>query len=461
MGHLPILLLALLAVGRASAIESSSNLSVTVYGSFAVVKDTRNMSFDSGVSSLSFSDVATTINPETVMFTPRKDVSVEILEQNYENYLASKEALLKSCVDQVISVDAGVGASVKTYTGKLYAYSPAIILGTVGGVVVINSADVIQVKSLPDSMLLKPALVWKVRAAESVRTECEVAYRAGGFSWKADYILTLSEAEDLGSFAGWVTIDNNSGKKYVDTGLKLVAGDVNIAQPPQARPPIMYAKSMALAADASFEEKAFGDYHMYTLPRRVTINEASKKQIEFLPRADTILVDKYLVLQISAGGYTEADLKAKSTVAFRNSAKDGLGLPLPKGTVRVFKQDTDESLEFVGEDSIQHTPREENLTLGLGTAFDLTAKKTALSRANVANGYDAKLKLEVNNRGDKPAKIKVEFNNYYADRLDLKTTSALFGNVLVKESASKYVLFATLPANKSSEYQWTETYRSA
>ena len=195
-------------------------------------------------------------------------------------------------------------------------------------------------------------------SAKAQTTSCEVAYRTTGFSWSADYSLTLSQDETKADLGGWVTIDNNSGKKYVNAKLKLIAGDVNtVSQAPVYNQ--AFAFRAVAEADSSFSEKSFADYHLYTLSRPVTLNTASQKQVEFIPKVYAIPVRKYHEINIYSGGYSQSDLKANNFIRFVNSKANGLGIPFPKGIVRVFKEDeSDGSLEFIGEDRIDHTPRD-------------------------------------------------------------------------------------------------------
>ena len=463
------LLLLFVALSAASFIDSDEDLAITIYNNdFALVKDTRTIQFDQGISQLYFDDVASTIETTTVMFTPEdKAANVTVYEQNLENNLADKYALLKKYIGKVVSIDTSLGQTTRNYRGELLSYSPAFILRTSTGVNIFESAQVINVAALPEGMILKPTLVWQVYSEQEQRVKCQVAYRATGFSWKSDYVLTINEDEDMGQFAGWVSIDNNSGKKYVQAKLKLIAGDVNTVQP------VVYRRSFAMKSMAmmdsmaapesnTFSEKSFADYHMYTLPRRVNINESSQKQIEFIPRTDAAKLTKYYAININAGGYEEAELKATNTIKLLNSELQGLGMPLPKGTVRVFKNDTDGALEFIGEDQIQHTPKNENITLKTGHAFDITAKKTVSKRSDVSNGYDATLRLEINNRGDgkKPIDVRVELNNYYGDNLQIVQQKSLSNLLLARESANKYLLQGRIAAGKSITIEWDESYRS-
>lgn len=265
-----------------------------------------------------------------------------------------------------------------------------------------------------------PTLKWKVYSANQLTASCEVAYRTTGFSWKADYLVTINDDETKADIGGWVTIDNFSGKKYENTKLKLIAGDVNtvttpVAQSFRAAPMGIMAQSAAAPAPPTFEEKSFSDYHMYTLSSVVTIDEQSKKQIEFIPKVYGVGIRKYHLISINAGGSQQLNLKATNKIEFRNSKTNRLGIPLPKGTVRVFKTDSaDGSLEFIGEDSINHTPKDENITLTTGNAFDITANKIVKRYVsyytNITSGYEADLNLTISNRKDISAEIVVDLN---------------------------------------------------
>lgn len=197
-----------------------------------MVKDTRKIAFDKGQSSVYFTDVASTIQPETVMFTPSNQTgSITILEQNYENNLASKYSILKNYLGKQISVDVSQGNSVRNVLGKLLSYQNGFILENPTGVQIFDSVSAVRVPSLPEGLLTLPTLVWLALSINPVTTSTEVAYRASGITWKADYLMKLNGDEDKADFSGWVTIDNNSGKKYANTTIKLIAGDVNTVQP--------------------------------------------------------------------------------------------------------------------------------------------------------------------------------------------------------------------------------------
>ena len=266
-----------------SSIGEQQSLAVTIYNdNFAMVKDVREISFDQGNSVLYFTDVSANIQPETVTFKAvNKPDEIRVFEQNFERNLVNTNSILKKYIEQQITIYVELGTQTRKVIGKLLGYNSGYILETEFGINVYNNIAGVEFPSLPDGFFTTPTLNWNVNSKSQITTPCEVAYRTTGFSWKADYSISLNQAENKGDIGGWVTIDNRSGKKYVDAKLKLIAGDVNTVQQNQPQP--VFFKSAALVADSapapSFSEKSFADYHLYTLSAPVTLNEQSQKQV--------------------------------------------------------------------------------------------------------------------------------------------------------------------------------------
>jgi hypothetical protein len=353
-----------------------------------------------------------------------------------------------------------LGGDSKTVNGTLLGFNSGYILKTSAGIEVYNNIEGINFPSLPAGFLTLPTLHWKVFSDSVVTTDCEVAYRTTGFSWKADYSVVLSANESKADVGGWVTIDNYSGKRYLDAKLKLIAGDVNVVSNNKQ---VMFKNNMVMEDAAgmapSFSEKSFSDFHLYTLSEPVTLEENSQKQVEFIPKVYQINVRKYNLISVGAGGYAEDQLKASNKIEISNSQQNQLGIPLPKGTVRVFKEDdADGSLEFLGEDSINHTPKDENVTLTTGNAFDISATKTASNyRSFNQGGFEADLNLTIWNHKDISAEIVVEINNYYGDNNQFIWTTQ---DIQVqKVSAQKLRISRVFEANEKKSYLWKESYR--
>ena len=224
-----ILVLSLITLGMGSVVGEQQSLAVTIYNDdFAMVKDVRSIDFEAGTSALYFDDVSANIQPETVTFKALSDPeSIRVFEQNFERNLVDSNSILKKYINQEITVYAELADMVRKVRGTLLGYSSGYILKTTFGVNVYNRIAGVEFPSLPDGFFTTPTLNWRVWSKEATSTDCEVAYRTTGFGWKADYSLSLTPEGNTGDLGGWVTIDNNSGKKYTDARLKLIAGDVN------------------------------------------------------------------------------------------------------------------------------------------------------------------------------------------------------------------------------------------
>ena len=233
-----VLVCFLLVCCLSSSIGAQQSLAVTIYNDdFAMVKDVREISFDQGTSLLYFTDVSANIQTETVTFKAvKKPDEIRVFEQNFERNLVNTNSILEKYIEKKITVYVELGTQTRKVFGKLLGYNSGYILETDFGINVYNKIAGVEFPSLPDGFFTTPTLNWKVHSKSEITTPCEVAYRTTGFKWKADYSISLNQAETLGDIGGWVTIDNRSGKKYVDAKLKLIAGDVNTVQQPQGRP---------------------------------------------------------------------------------------------------------------------------------------------------------------------------------------------------------------------------------
>jgi hypothetical protein len=302
----------------------------------------------------------------------------------------------------------GAGAdAAREIRGKLLAAvgGDYILADETGGIEVVNRGRVeeISLQELPEDLVTRPTLVWLADAKEAGDKLCQVTYTTGAINWKADYSAVLSEDENSLDFSGWVTIDNKSGATYKDAALKLIAGDVRrITEPVVKRRLAVY--EMAVAGEAGFEEKAFMEYHMYTLGRKSTINNNQVKQIEFIEPATGVAAKKLFIYDRQ-----ENAEKVQVKIEFENTEENKLGIALPKGKVRVFKKDpADENLEFVGEDEIDHTPRKEKLLLYIGNAFDIVPEYKLLDSKHGPRTRTETHQVELRNRKDTPVEVCVD-----------------------------------------------------
>jgi hypothetical protein len=389
--------------------ELGPGLSLTVYNqNFAVVKQRRLIELGQGASLVKFPEVAATIVPESVQFTALRPSGAKVLEQNYEFDLLSANKLLQKYIDREISI---VGRDGSLTEGTLLSSDDSqLVLSNARGIQLIprrNNVKDIRFSSLPEGLLLRPTLVWKVRAEKPGEHLVKIAYGAMRIDWRVDYRAVASADEKTMDVAGWVTINNQTGTTFRDAGLKLMAGDVHLVAEGGRDKGLQGARRLVRAAGAvpAFQEKSFAEYHLYTLGRRTTLANAQTKQIELLSVQKIPVTKKYLY-QPGFG------TRVGTMLQFKNSKKTcpGLGIPLPKGPFRLYQRDADTQPEFVGQDQIDHTPKDEPVRIRIGYAFDLAAQRTQTANRREAgrdwNQQDWRITLR--NHKDRPVTISVE-----------------------------------------------------
>jgi hypothetical protein len=390
----------------ASAIMAD-DLAVTVYNSnLGVVSETRQLEFAKGIGKLAFRDVPSQIDAASVRFElVDRGHDVSILEQNYAYDLISPDKLFAKYIDNRVELIDKTGG---IYAGKLLSYSggSVTLLDESGKVKIVSMGEMVQTNfpQLPEGLITRPTLFWNYQSDFAGKLNCRVGYQTSGLNWSAEYVGVLDDKETNLGLSGWASIDNNSGKTYRDAKLKLIAGQINRATPPQ-RKGMMESDFMATVAPqaAGFEEKAFFEYHMYTLPRAATLADNEIKQISLFEPASTVVKKIY---------YFRPNMNSNDVqvvVEFVNSSQAGLGMPLPAGRVRLFKADSDGSLILLGEDQIEHTPKDEKMALTVGTAFDIKAQETLINQAQISNKVeDREFQIELRNRKTEDVTIKIE-----------------------------------------------------
>jgi hypothetical protein len=390
---------------------------------YALVREDREFALKGGRNVLRVSDVPALIDPTTVAFASLTDPKgTRVVEQNFEFDLTSANKLLSRYLDREITVEQARGQGVGTFTGTLVGTQGGLTLKQADGAVrVINGHSGVRLPELPGGLISKPTLVWELDAASAGTQRARVSYQTGGMTWWTDYNLTYSEPRAGAcslQVGAWVTLVNQSGASYADARLKLIAGDVQRAQPKPAA--LAAEQSMAKRAMADrmkgFAEKAFFEYHLYTLGRKTSIAQNSTKQIELFPVAPAVGCEKTLVYNGQAGFYpyygspmtdrnygNQSNKKVDVYLRFKNSAANGLGVPLPAGKMRVAKLDTaDQSLEFIGEDLIDHTARDETVQVKLGSAFDVVGERRQVDFRIDTSAKWIEEDVEVKVRNQKP-----------------------------------------------------------
>ena len=371
--------------------ETQQEVMVTVYnGNLGLVKDVREVRLPLGLAEAQFMDVAAQIDPTTVHL---KSLSapdgLRILEQNYEYDLLSSDKLLEKYVGKTVRLYQSDGtfheARLLSTAGPVFEINGQIHLGYSGRMVL---------PSLPDNLVAKPTLVWLLRNHTAAAQRVEASYLTGGISWKADYVLVVDEADAQSDLTAWVTIDNKSGATYVNAALKLVAGDVNRARDGRRENRLMELAAKAASprvASRDFAQEGFFEYHLYTLDGRTTIKSQQTKQLSLLS-ATGVPVTKHLMYYgaqdyyRTSYGMPMSNQKVSVLLELTNSQEHRLGLPLPKGKVRVYKADASGSQQFIGEDWIDHTPANERMKIKLGESFDVVGERTQKEYRKLAPG---------------------------------------------------------------------------
>jgi hypothetical protein len=402
--------------------KDQTDLSVTVYNSnVALVRDVRQIHLNRGEFPLKFADVAAAIMPQTVHFRSLTDPSkLSVIEQNYEYDLLDPQRLLQKYVGHELTIS----YTEATDTGSKWVTSKAMLLAdNNGGLVwkvgdqIVTNAQPYTFPDLPGDLYSQPTLVWTLdnQGADSQRVE--TSYLTNSMNWSADYVLNVSRDEKNADLNGWVTLVNNSGMAYQNANLQLVAGALN--RTPLPTPMSVAAKSMALQ-DLAVENRNFvqqenlGEYHLYTVQRRTSIQNNETKQISLLNGAN-IPVEKYLQVEGEPYYYRNPQgignaipQPVKVFYRFKNDAKSGLGMPLPAGTVRVYQADSQGGAQFVGEDAINHTPKDETLRVYIGDAFDVVCERKQMDFKRLAPDlFEMEYQITLRNHKDRPVTVEV------------------------------------------------------
>src|SRR5688572_858138 len=403
-----------------TTIDDQVDLAVTVYNSdIALVRDVRELRLARGVRGLRFMDIAATVNPATVHFRSVSQPSqLDVLEQNYEYDLLEPDKLLRKYVGRsvtLVRMRQQDGTTIpEEVTAQLLSYNTAPIWQIGGEIITGMNADHVRFPELPKNLFARPTLIWTLQNNGTERHRVEAAYLAGKLSWAADYVLNVARDDKAADLDGWVTLNNGSGTAFPNTRLQLVAGDLNRVRRELGRMAMQELRSDAAAA-APMAQEAFSEYHLYTLARRTTINNNQTKQVSLLGGTGIPVRKRYVVegqsfyyRNVQHPGAPITD-NVEVYYQFKNEERTGLGIPMPAGTVRVYQSDSAGGVQFVGEDRINHTPKDETLNLKIGNAFDVVAERNQIDFQKIStNIYEVEFEITVRNH--KAAPITVEVN---------------------------------------------------
>jgi hypothetical protein len=446
---------------------------------YAMVRHERAIELKAGRNDVRFTDVAGLIDPTTVSFESLTDpTGTRVVEQNFQFDLVSTDKLLQKFIDREITVEQTRGEKVDTFTGTLLSTAGGLVLREGDGSVrIVSHNSGITLPSVPGGLITRPTLLWDVATKKPGKHLARVVYQTTGITWWTDYNLTYSEGADANScklnVGAWVSILNQSGASYPEARIKLIAGDVHRAAPPPA--PQALGKAMRAEAMSDevrgFEEKTFFEYHLYTLGRPSSLPDNSTKQIELFPAATGVACDKTLVYYGQAGMYAGyggspytdrnyglvGNKKVDTYLSFKNAQDNGMGIPMPSGRVRVSKVDSaDGSLEFIGEDRIDHTPKNETVLLKLGSAFDVVGERRQVDFKidTSRNTMSEEIEVKIRNHKEEPVKVIVKENLYRWTNWKIVASTQPYD----KQDARTIHFPITVPADKEVIVRYTVRY---
>ena len=405
-----------------TTLDDQSELAITVYNSdIALIRDVRNLQLARGTGNLRFMDIAATVNPATVHFRSLTDPSrVRVLEQNYEYDLLEPDQLLRKYVGREVTLmrtrQDGGSTRQEEVKATLLSYNAAPVWKIGSEIVTGIGADHIRFPELPSTLYSRPTLIWTVANDGAASHKVEASYLAGKLAWSADYVLTVGRDDTAADLNGWVTLTNGSGTAFRNAKLQLVAGDLNrVRQQIGKMEMALHERRDAAAPAANMAEESFSDYHLYTLGRKTTINNNQTKQVSLLTGTDVPTAKRYVVEGQNYYYHNQqhpgSPIKDLVQVyyQFKNEAKSGLGIPMPAGVLRVYQQDSKGGVQFVGEDRIMHTPKDETLNVKIGNAFDVVCERNQIDFQRISsNVYE--FEYEITLRNHKATAIAVEVN---------------------------------------------------
>ncbi|WP_410509113.1 DUF4139 domain-containing protein [Methanosarcina hadiensis] len=408
-----------LEIMASEGIEAGEDLELTIYEQgLALVKERREIELESGENRVEYTGIASGIIPASVMVEDPESDEVFVLEQNYEYDLLSSSSLLEKYLGREITV---VGTDGEAYTGRLLSHEEGgIVLETeTGEAVVLREVSKVELQNASE-LSTKPTIVWQIYSPASGTHELLTSYLTENINWEANYVLKSNEDDTQADMKGWVNIENKAGITYENASLKLVSGEINRVSPPVQPLPADRAGEAAVEDEAvpSFNEEAFSEYHLYTLERPATLRNNQEKQISLFS-VDSVPVEKELIYDSTLSE------RIRNYLTLENTNETGPGMPLPAGVVRAYKTDSAGVIQFLGEDSIKHTPVGEEIRVSTGSAFDLRATRNQTDYQKISDNVER-------------VSYEIRINNSRAEPQDVTVVEHLYGDWEILENSDEY-----------------------
>jgi hypothetical protein len=469
----------------------SGAMQLTIYNDgFASVKERRSLDLTKGQSEVRATGMTSLLETDSVVLRDLKDPGgLRILEQNYEANPLSQQYMLRKAEGQTITFDLGTNPQTgapRLVQGKViraggggqyaqYGYPQPTGVGDGDPIVQIDGKIGFGLPGRPlfDALdsdgFVKPTLLWKLAADKGGSHDVEIDYLTGGFSWEASYNFVANKGDTF-DVSGWITLDNRSGKDFENTDVKLVAGDVHRMPAGQRsyakKGDGMYEMAAQAASPGKVTERSFDEYHLYTLPRPTSLRDRETKQVEFIQASQvpakriyvydgaTLDPSSYAYAQNGAYG-TQSDPTVDTMLEVVNSEKHGLGMPLPKGHVKIYRQDIDGRNEFIGEDAIRHTPKDELIRLRLGHAFDLVGERKQTSYKQAQHAADESYEIKVRNHKKEAVEVRVVEHLWRSGQFEVTEKSREFRML----EARTIEFPVTVPADGEAVVTYTVHYQ--
>lgn len=446
-------------------------VSITVYNNdLALVRDVKEVVMSKGEQKIEFNDVSSKIDPTSVLPKFLSDADkIKIYEQNFDFDLINTNKLLQQYIGNNIEIEKQLpNSSKEKILAKLLAVNGGIVVQS-DNKIILNPQGQISLAELPEGIRLKPTLSWLVSSKVSGKKKLEITYQTAGLSWSADYIIVLDKDDNKMDLNAWVTVTNLSGTSYKDANLKLIAGNVNTVRDNIGARGVFMSKAVSFDAanESSFQEKSFFEYHMYDLDRVTTLKSDEKKQIEFASAQSVPANKKYIyngsiINNFAFNKYSrtakdfwqQANKKVSVNIEFKNDKSSNLGFPLPKGKMRVYKNDG-ENIEFIGEDTIDHTPENELISLNLGDAFDVVGDRVQ-TEFETGDKY-TKETFSVTIKNSKDQEIETEVSEPLGRWSNWSIASST--DKYVKKDSQTIVFKVKVPAKGEKNITYTVKYK--
>jgi len=424
---------------QATSLNDQTDLAITVYNSnIALVRDVRQLTLPAGDFRLKFMDIAATVNPATVHFRSLTDPEkLAVIEQNYEYDLLEPAKLLHKYVGKEVTL---VRAYQDNGTTKREEVKATLLSDNNGPVWKIGNdivtgmfAESYRFPEVPANLYDRPTLLMSLDNSGARKHQVEASYLATNLSWNSDYVLTVGRDDKAADLDGWVTLANNSGTAFHNARLQLVAGELNRVAP--SAPMAMRAQAMdaVVAKEKQFQQESFSEYHLYSLGRRTSVEDKETKQISLL-QGSGVPVEKVFVVngqnfyyhnQYNPGSPQKDPVMV--FYKFKNEEKAGLGMPLPAGNLRVYQKDSKGGVLFIGEDHIDHTPKDETVTVHIGNAFDVIAERKQTDYKRI-DTHVWEMEFEITLRNHKETPITVEVNEPIGGDWEMLSSTYKFSN---------------------------------